>query len=351
MKHHHPVRRLLRAWLFGGLLLVLAAGCASVGPPELATEEFRVASDQPDLTLYVRNKRHAGQDAFAPGKILLFVHGATFPSESTFDLRLGETSWMEYLAQRGYDVYLMDIRGYGRSSRPAAMDSPPEGVPAFGGMADALKDVDSVVDFIRRRRGVERLNLMGWSWGTLVMGHYTSLHNEKVNKLVMYAPAWRRQPTTAAPSQAVPAWRAVNVASVKQRWLTGVPAAKAGDLIPPGWFEAWVAATQASDPDGARRQPPVIRVPNGVAADAAGRRDPEANPYEAGNIRVPVLLVKAEWDADTPSYMAQAIFAKLVNAPARRYVELAEGTHSIMLEKNRMALFREVQSFLDDVAP
>jgi alpha-beta hydrolase superfamily lysophospholipase len=63
---------------------------------------------------------------------------------------------------------------------------------------------------------------------------------------------------------------------------------------------------------------------------------------------VPVLLVHGEWDADTPAYMSQALFARLTGAPLKRYVVIGEGTHSIMMERNRMQLFREVQLFLDE---
>lgn len=65
---------------------------------------------------------------------------------------------------------------------------------------------------------------------------------------------------------------------------------------------------------------------------------------------MPVLLVHAEWDADTPAHMAQAVFAKLTGAPAKRCVVIGEGTHTIILEKDRLQLFREVQIFLEDPA-
>ena len=32
----------------------------------------------------------------------------------------------------------------------------------------------------------------------------------------------------------------------------------------------------------------------------------------------------------------------------KRYVEIGEGTHTVIMEKNRMQLFREVQVFLDE---
>jgi len=61
-----------------------------------------------------------------------------------------------------------------------------------------------------------------------------------------------------------------------------------------------------------------------------------------------VLLTLGEWDRDTPPYMAQALFPLLTNVPVKRYVEIGEGTHSIIMEKNRLQLFQEVQLFLDD---
>jgi alpha-beta hydrolase superfamily lysophospholipase len=52
--------------------------------------------------------------------------------------------------------------------------------------------------------------------------------------------------------------------------------------------------------------------------------------------------------SDTPPYMAQTLFPLLVNAPAKRLVMYGEGTHSIIMEKNRMQLFNAVQDFLEE---
>jgi hypothetical protein len=38
----------------------------------------------------------------------------------------------------------------------------------------------------------------------------------------------------------------------------------------------------------------------------------------------------------------------LTNAPYKRFVEIGEGTHSIIMEKNRMQFFREVMNFLNE---
>jgi len=56
--------------------------------------------------------------------------------------------------------------------------------------------------------------------------------------------------------------------------------------------------------------------------------------------------VVGDWDVDTPAYMAQAILARLTNSPRKRLVIVGEGTHHLMLERNRTQMFNEVQMFL-----
>jgi pimeloyl-ACP methyl ester carboxylesterase len=326
----------------------VAAG-ATGAAPKTTTQEFMIPAADSGAMLYVRNKRPLGVRKFAPEKILLFVHGATYPAESAFDLKLNGLSWMDYIAGHGYDVYLVDLRGYGRSTRPPQMSRPAEDNQPFERTEAAVKDVGAAVDFILKRRGVPRIDLLGWSWGTEIMGWYTARNNDKVDRLVLYAPIWiSTSPPAINPGGNLGAYRSVTREAAKNRWLKGVPEDKAAELIPAGWFEAWWEATSASDPQGAQLTPPVVRAPNGVVQDigefwAAGKAQ-----YDPGDIRVPTFLAHAEWDADTPSAMLHAYFAQLTHAPYKRYVEIGEGTHQVMLEKNRMQLFREVQQFLDE---
>jgi pimeloyl-ACP methyl ester carboxylesterase len=70
--------------------------------------------------------------------------------------------------------------------------------------------------------------------------------------------------------------------------------------------------------------------------------------YNPADIRVPTFLAHAEWDADLPNDMLYAYFDHLTNTPYKRYVQIGEGTHFIMLEKNRMQLFQALQQFLDE---
>ena len=92
----------------------------------------------------------------------------------------------------------------------------------------------------------------------------------------------------------------------------------------------------------------MLRAPNGVLKDLVDHWGAGKPTWEPEKIHVPTLLILAEWDQDTPLYMAQEVFGKLVNTPYKRHVVIGEGTHALALEKNRMQLIKQVQSFLDE---
>jgi len=331
-----------------------ASPCAAAGVKErrLETESYSIPSDTPGISLYVRNKRPADLKTFSARRTLLYVHGATYPSETAFDLPLDGMSWMDYIACHGWDVYLVDLRGYGRSSRPPEMAQPAEQNGPIVDTAVAVRDVSSAVEHVLARRKLERLNLLGWSWGTSIMGTYAAANPDKVQRLVLYAPLWLRQtPSLIGSDGPLGAYRQVGKEQARKRWLSGVPADKQADLIPEGWFEAWASATWATDPDSGKWDPPMLRAPNGVIKDVREYWSAQRPYYDPRAIRAATLLILGEWDQDTPLYMAQAVFGLLENAAWKRLVLIGEGTHTVIMERNRMQLLREVQLFLDEPAP
>jgi pimeloyl-ACP methyl ester carboxylesterase len=318
----------------------------SVGAQQVMTETFMIPAADAGIQLHVRNRRLQGVDSFPAERIVLFVHGATYPSEATFDIDLPGGSWMENAARKGYDAYFVDIRGYGRSTRPAAMNAPPAENPPLATTAEAVRDVGSAVDFILKRRGVSKINLVGWSWGTAIMAGYATNNNERVNKLVLYAPLWHLK--APPPFSGSGAYRTAAKEPARQRAIRGIPAQRVEEISPMGWFDKWWQANLAADAAGAKLSPPAVRAPNGVLKDLVDYWDGGKSTWEPERIRVPTLLVLAEWDQDTPLHMAQEVFARLVNAPYKRHVVLGEGTHAIAVEKNRMHLIDQVQRFLDE---
>jgi pimeloyl-ACP methyl ester carboxylesterase len=347
------INRFLQTILACLVAATFAGAGAQAKEPKLETTDTMIPSGDAGVQLFVRNKHPSGKET-APDKILLFVHGATYPAETAFDLPIEGVSMMDLIAARGYDVYLVDVRGYGRSTRPAEMSQPPAANKPIVSTKVAAHDLGAAVDYILRKRKVSKINVMGWSWGTSIAGMYTSEHNDKVNRLVLYAPQWiRNEPPAPAAANAPPlgAYRLVSKDAAKARWLKGVAEDKQADLIPPGVFDAWANATWATDPEASKQNPPMLRAPNGVVEDSMNYWGAGKALYDPGKITVPTLLLHAEWDADLPSYLAQGYFAQLKNTPYKRLIELSEGTHTVMMEKNRMQFFRELMGFLDEEKP
>jgi pimeloyl-ACP methyl ester carboxylesterase len=308
-----------------------------------------IQSRDPGIQLYVRNKHPDGMTQFSGEKTLLYVHGTSQAASSTFDLPLDGFSWMDYIARRGYDVYLIDVRGYGRSTRPPEMEKPASENPPIVRTEVAVKDVGAAVDHILTRRGLTNLNLMGWSWGTAIMGRYATQNSGKVHRLVLYAPPWIHEtPSTNSGQAPLGAYQTWTMEQARSRLQTGAPEEKKKDLMPAAWFEAWSAATLTIDPVGAKQTPPVVRTPNGAVQDTREYWMTGKPLWEPSEIKAPTLIVLAEWDGGTPVTGAQAVFGKLTNTHYKRFVQIGEGTHLVFLEKNRMHLFREVQLFLDE---
>ena len=198
------INRLLQISLACLVASSFANAAAQARGPKLEATDTMIPSGDAGVQLFVRNKHPAGKET-SPDKILLFVHGATYPAETAFDLPIEGVSMMDLIAARGYDVYLVDVRGYGRSTRPAEMSQPPETNKPIVTTEVAAHDLGAAVDYILRKRKVAKIDVMGWSWGTSIAGLYTSEHNDKVSRLVLYAPQWiRNEPPAPAAAGAPP---------------------------------------------------------------------------------------------------------------------------------------------------
>src|SRR5437667_12757888 len=103
--HPHKEGQAMKATsLAAAAALTLATSALAQTPAKIVMEEMMVPSSDAGVQIYVRNKRPADMISFRPERTLVYVHGATYPSSTAFDLALGGPSWMDYLAARGYDV-------------------------------------------------------------------------------------------------------------------------------------------------------------------------------------------------------------------------------------------------------
>ena len=115
-------------------------------------------------------------------------------------------------------------------------------------------------------------------------------------------------------------------------------------LIPAGWFEQWADATWADRSRRLEQTPPVVRAPNGRAAGLRAYWIGGKPQYDPADIRSDPA--RSRRVGRRPAERSgRSYFAKLTSAPYKRFVEIGEGTHSIIMEKNRMQFFRESHEF------
>jgi pimeloyl-ACP methyl ester carboxylesterase len=321
-------------------------------PPHCPTdtilaEDVLIPSDTPGILLHLRRKRPASVASFAVERTVLLMHGATFPSASLFDVPVDGLSFMDELALGGRDVYALDVRGYGGSTRPLEMAGPPEAAPPIVRTETAVRDLATAVGHILRERGLETLALVGMSWGGSAAGAYAARHDGRLSKLVLIAPQWLSDgPVRIDAGGPLGAYRRIAVHDVRTRWLSAAPQDRRDALIPAGLFEAWAAATLATDPEAGASG--IVRAPSGAVLDVREYWTAGRPFYDPGRITVPVLLTHAEWDADVTIDRTLALFLRLTGARYRRWVEIGEGTHMVVLERNRWQLIAAIQAFLEE---
>jgi pimeloyl-ACP methyl ester carboxylesterase len=259
---------------------------------------------------------------------------------------------MGFLARAGYDVFSMDMTGYGRSTRPAAMNDPcnlsresqQTFVPAlisapcaasYGQQMTTLAsdwhDIDSVVDHLRALRHVQRVSMVAWSLGGPRAAGYTSVHPEKVRKLVLLAPAYNRNAKANPPDQ-VPANGAAfttqSRAEFDANWdrQVGCPA----QYDQPTSDAVWTAMME-SDPVGATWGTGVRRAP---AVTTWGWT------HEAvAKTQTPVLMVSGAHDKQVSPDRVRELYTDL-GSKQKVFVDLACSSHNAMWEKNHLLLFR-----------
>jgi len=321
------MKRLILSWSL--LLIALAAtagGCAQTLPAKAGASPAVVAPAIPGkshfalrdgLRIHLWQKCLPGQEAATAqaGKVALLIHGSTWSGRPDFDLQIRDYSLMDFLARNGYDVWAIDIHGYGQSDKTDK---------DWSDTASAALDLGSALDYICGLRKVAKVDVLGWSWGTLIAGVYAADHPDRIAKLILYGNVWK----------GLPGWK--TFPAPKKPYQTNTDGGARSDFIP-GQFERDVVDAYAQE---ALRTDP--QSPNGVLVDCSSKLpmvDPE-------RITVPTLIIRPEKDSVSRPEEMLEFFGKLKTAD-KSYVCLPEGGHAIHLEKGHRRFQQTVLAFFD----
>jgi pimeloyl-ACP methyl ester carboxylesterase len=307
--------------------------------------------------LYVRERVLAGaalRGAIPSDRVVLFVHGAGTPAEVAFDVPYQDYSWMAYLARAGYDVFSVDMTGYGRSTRPAAMMDPcnlaadrqggftpspckPSYAHAITTIESDWNDIGAAVDYIRQLRRVERVSMVAWSQGGPRAGGFALRHPQKVHRLVLLAPGYNRTGAAAAPAKPAEAvaFNTQSRAEFDANWERQIGCA---DQVDPAVADAVWADMLASDPVGATWGPGVRRAPTTPTWGW--------NAAAVAKAQTPTLMVAAVHDKQVNPERVRDLHADL-GTTQKILLDLGCASHNAMWEKNHLLLFRASLEWLD----
>ncbi|MFS8636704.1 MAG: alpha/beta fold hydrolase [Gemmatimonadota bacterium] len=359
-------RRWSKHWThLGAALLAVAAATWTTASPARAQGPRRVdhrIAGEPGITLFVREVRddEARQMSLPP---VLLLHGARVPSVASFDLPVPGYSLAADLASAGFAVYLLDVRGYGGSTRPPEMDGPPEAHPPLVRSYKAVRDIHAAVTWIMEREGVASVALLGWATGGHWAGHYASLYPENVSHLVLYNTLYGGSdrhdqigPGSSLEDPEIPgrfnraygAYRLSTAESLFGAWDASIPFEDKAQWRDPRVAEAYAEAALASDPTSHTREPASFRAPSGAMEDsyylASGRRL-----WDASSITAATLVIRSGSDFWSRPEDAEVLSSHLTSAARVRTVTIPGATHFVHLdrpERGRAQFVEEVVRFL-----
>lgn len=257
-------------------------------------------------------------------KVVVLAHGSATAGRESFDLRVPghpEYSLMDFLARRGFDVFAPDMRGFGSSTRPAGHITTEQ----------AAGDLNAVVDFICKLRGVMQVQLLAWSWGTQYSGQFVMAQSQKVKRYVSYAQMHAKSPDLEARRPRLATFqRAPYIRITEQGWklrFTSMTPEAVNDPVVMDAFARSAALVETKSPTG----PQVDLL----------TRLPLIDPTK---ITVPTLLIHGQHD-DVADLEGLLPFFQALPNPDKQYVVVPDGGHMLHLQKGYARLQHAVASW------
>ena len=332
------------------LAITLIAGASASAGAAFASEPTPVRQDRfvelpSGERLFVREVRRPEAPA-TPKSAVLLVHGARVPGIGSFDLPVAGGSLAADLAAAGHPVYILDLRGYGRSSRPAAMSQPASSSAPLMRTDDAVADIAAAVAAIAEWTGDPQVSLVGWATGGHWAAAYAVKHPKSVERVVLLntlyggsnehktlgfgSPFENPQAPGTFNEAAFGGYRLNTRESLFPAWDGSIPVADKNSWRDERVAAAYGDAALASDESSGTRTPPSFRSPSGALANsfelAIDRRQ-----WSAAALKMPVLVVRSGRDFWSRPEDAEAIARE---APKAELLKIPDATHFVHLDRD-----------------
>jgi pimeloyl-ACP methyl ester carboxylesterase len=313
-----------------------------------------------------------------PHEAVLMIHGRSVPMLAAAELRYRDYDWALSLARSGgFDVFMLDFQGSGRSPRPE-MDDPCNAPTAQQGIlipnplattcphsypftlntsGSDLDELDTVIDYIRHLRGVDKVHLIGWSAGSFRIGPYAVRHPEKVASLLFMAPifnaAFRGPPPIADPTPMTLGTRADAFAG-DGRTLGWDVEVKCENQREPGIQDVVWAAIMENDDIGRTWGPPPAGAPAGSPPEGVMRIRSSVNALRVWNadvaaqITVRTLIIRGELDTGQGALQQVAELYDLIDSDNKLRFTVQCAGHFMQWERQRHLLHAISREWIRD---
>lgn len=295
------------------------------------TTDPRIAYDEHwakkgDVSLFVARKRLRERSADQTKRLpVVLVHGSSNSALPTFDLTVPghpDYSFMDWLALRGWDVWVMDHEGYGRSTV----------TPGNSDIATGVEDLKATARVIAAETGMSEFNLYGLSSGSLRVAAFAQGAPEHAARIVLDAFVWTGEgsPTLEKRRAGVAQFRASNRRAIDIDYIVGIFLRDGPGTTDPAVAEACARAQLLYDDS----------VPTGTYLDMTTKL-PLVDP---DRIAAPTFMVRGEHDSLATMDDLLAFFNRLPTND-KRFAVLPHLAHIATLGKARHVLWNAVDEF------
>lgn len=274
--------------------------------------------------------------------VVLYVHGATFPSALSIAHRFDGQSWRDDLVAHGFHVWALDFLGFGHSDRYAEMAHPAEASSPLCRAADAGTQVAAALDFISAHHTGRRVSIIAHSWGSMAACRAAAEKAGIVERIVLFAPISRRDSGHATAT--APGWKLVSLEDQWTRFNADTPEGETPVLLE-RHFAEWGERYLDSDPHSRTRVPPSVQVPLGPTQEIQQAWSGELA-YDPASVTAPLAIIRGAWDSLCTDADAAWLFEAFTQSPLKRDIKLSRGGHLMHLEEGRTELHRTSREFL-----
>jgi pimeloyl-ACP methyl ester carboxylesterase len=306
-----------------GVLIIsisLFYGCAGLEvckTPKPVQSEYMVKSPA-GPTIYVVRK---APSQYKPTKVVLLIPWVKSGS-TVYNLPIEGYNLMDYLVSKGFVTYAVDHRSYGKSTKTDGLDVNAD---------NCGKDMKAVADFIEAKENVDKVNVVGLSFGTVISLSLAANYPEEVERMVLMGLPYK---TVNRKVKKVVA-KLSHMAETGKTFIPSNPVSAKGL-----WYKYDENILNKFVEIVEKRNP---KIPTGPFIDARDARHAKYVPM----IKCPILFMFGEYEVFVDLEDAMNCF-KDCNAEKKAYMLIGNASHGLVLEKSHDLVFRTIYGWLSN---